>query len=261
MTLNANWVAQVLRDRGARPPPAAKIESYLALLDPAGLATATDLVQSILRGTESVSDLDAFLSNLHGHRLPSNPSTSQPPAEKVIPITSKRASGCDGDSLDAQDLALLREQGFHVYSTKTAMKVELSLAQRARAGKRYTISLDIAAALSRQNFDWEHKLTFQFMLSELPRLGAFLMGYAPGPLVLKNHGTTADKFLELADQGGKLYVKLRQGTSARALPVEPADVHAWASICLTALRLNTPALDGAVHLEMLKRVGTMGTAQ
>ncbi len=257
MKLNANWVAQVLRDRGSKPPPASQIESYLVALDSAGLAATSALVHAVLRGTESAPDLDAFLTTLRGHAPAS--STPELAAGKVVSITARRTSSSADEAVDPQGIALLREHGFHVYSTKVAMKVELSLAQRGRTGKRYTISLDLAKAVGPRAFDWEHKLTFQFMQTELPLLGAMLLGYSDHALSLKNHGPAADKYLEIADQGGKLFVKLRQGASARALPVEAGDVHAWASVCLTALRLNNPAIDGAAQLQMLQRVGRMGS--
>ncbi len=258
MSLNANWVAQVLRDRGAMPPPARQIEAYLESLNPADLAAAAGLIQAVLRGTEGSHDLEDFLSSLRGH--PTVSAGAALPAGKVIQITSRRITSSGDEALDLHEVALLREQGFHVYSTKAAMKVELSLAQRSRTGKKYTISLDLAKAVAPRVFDWEHKLTFQFMQGELPLLGAMLLGYSTHTLTLKNHGPASDKFLEIADQGGKLFVKLRQGANARALPVDAGDVHTWAGICLTALRLNTPAIDGASQLKMLQRVGQMGAA-
>lgn len=181
------------------------------------------------------------------------------PAAEVRSRLKKHNYALISEPTEQPDLALLREHGFHVHSTSAAMKVEMSVASRASARHRYTVAIEIARATGPRTYDWAHKLIFQFTASELPRLGAMLLGYSPGSLTLANHGPAADKFLEVVDQGSKLFVKLRQGADTRGIPVQAGHVHAWASLVLVALRMNDPAIDGAAQMELLRRVGRMGT--
>jgi hypothetical protein len=101
---------------------------------------------------------------------------------------------------------------------------------------------------------------FQFTKRELPLLTAVLLGYARSTLKCANHGPAGDKFLEVREQGRTFFVRLGQAGKFMAMPIEAPDVHAWGQICLTALKLNAPEIDGASHLALLRRVGMMHDA-
>ncbi len=253
MSLHPNWVAQVLRDRGVPALSVPQVTAYIGTLDPAAIAATELLVRAIQHGTEEPRHLQEFVEAVRNCTLAQS---TAPAAQKVVPIR-KRAVDTQEAQLADHELNLLRANGLHVYATKAAMKVELSLASRSAGARRYTVSLELARAAGERSYDWQNKLTFQFTLQELPLITALLFGHLRGPLTLGNHGQEFDKFLEVTDQNRHLFVKLRQGSVIRAVPVGPGDMHAWASICMTALRLNSPALDGSAHLQLLARVGDM----
>lgn len=155
--------------------------------------------------------------------------------------------------------ALLRAHGMHVYASSAALKIELDVLRGSEEGgaPQYTLQIE-AARSSNGRYQWQQKVPFQLTARELPVLASFLLGFAGSSLAFRNHGPNTDKSLEIEDQGAKLYVKL--GYASRApipVPVDAADVFAWGELCLVALRLNRPLLDGQATLALLRRLGKM----
>lgn len=261
MTLNANWVGQVLRDRGVNAPGHGAIGRYLQALDPRQLAIASRIVREIQFGTEQASDLDLLLKGIES--VPPNALVDSTCESKQInraePVPSRPAAG---KILAASLVPLLRRHSEHMYSAKAAMKVELDVLRRAGedGSPVYTVLVEMAPVIARGSYDWKRKLPFQMTKREIPLLAATLLGYTVAPLRLGNHGPAADKFFDISNQGKVMYAKMRQGARQLSMPVPGPDVHAWAQICLVALQLNAPELDASAHLALLQRAGRMHDA-
>ncbi len=264
MTLNSKWVAQVLRDRGIKSADSSAISAYLAALDEARLEQVGRLIRAVQFGTEAGSELDDLLQAIANNApspSPASPETGKKDAGKksVVPTAAQIRE----PSLDADQTSFLRRHSERIFASKAALKVELDILRKGTEGDtpQYTVLIEMApAARGGGSFDWARKVPFQFTKRELPLLTAVLLGYSGSPLKCGNHGPAGDKFLEIRDQGGSFFVKLSQAGKSIAMPVGAPDVHAWAQICLTALKLNAPQVDGASHLALLRRVGVMHSA-
>ncbi len=265
VALSHKWLRQVLQDRGVHAPPESACAAFVASLDETARASARAALDSIARGVETSQTLDELLGAIDAAGRRADESTSPAKQLCVSEVTTVASSNCPGNRAaptdSSQDRPWVRDHGVHIYGQKAAMKIELDLL-RGDPGMpaRYTVQLELAPAKAARTFDWQRKVGFQFTRRELPLLGAMLLGYAGDALVLTNHGPEHDKRLELQMQGPSLYVKLRQGARALALPVGPADTFAWSAITLNALKKNDEALDCGLLLEMLKRTGAMSIA-
>ena len=268
--LSHKWLRQVLTDRGVKAPSDAACAAFVKSLDPAGHEQARAFLNAVTKGVESLEGMTAFLASINAahreaapvatvplavHSLPL-PSRNSRPVPPVTPVKRKAVP-----SADSAERAALRDQGMHIYAGKAAMKIELDVLRAAEGDpSRLTVQIELAPAVAPRSFDWEQKIPFQFTRRELPLLGAMLMGYAGGSLVLTNHGPDHDKRLELHQQGNVLYVKLRQGIKTLAMPVEAADLFGWVAITTTALKNHHQALDSGALFEILKRTGAMHAA-
>lgn len=269
-SISHKWLRQVLTDRGVRAPSDAACAAFVKSLEPAGHEQARTFLNAVEKGVESTDQMAAFLAAINAaHREVTpvlteplavrtlQPSTRNPRPAPPVPALKRRTV----PAADSVERAVLRDQGLHIYAAKAAMKVELDVL-RAVAGEpsRLTVQIELAPAAAPRSFDWGQKIPFQFTRRELPLLGAMLMGYAGESLVLTNHGPDHDKRLELHQQGNVLYVKLRQGTTALAMPVDAADLYGWVALTVTALKNHHQALDSGALFEILKRTGAMHAA-
>jgi len=269
--LSHKWLRQVLTDRGVKAPSDAACASFVASLPPEGIKYARAFLNAVAKGVEGTGDMNAFLESINSaHRSAVSPaaepravrSNGYPPAQTkkaspTVPASKRQAA----TAAESAERAALREQGMHIYAGKAAMKIELDMLRAAEGDpSRLTVQIELAPAVAPRSFDWEQKIPFQFTRRELPLLGAMLMGYAGGSLVLTNHGPDHDKRLELHQQGNVLYVKLRQGIKTLAMPVEAADLFGWVAITITALKNHHQALDSGALFEILKRTGAMHAA-
>jgi hypothetical protein len=268
--LSHKWLRQVLTDRGVKAPSDAACAAFVKSLDPAGHEQARAFLNAVTKGVESTEGMTAFLASINAAHREAAPVATEPLAVRSLPLPSrnsrpvlpatpvKRKAVAAADSAER---AALRDQGMHIYAGKAAMKIELDMLRAAEGDpSRLTVQIELAPAVAPRSFDWEQKIPFQFTRRELPLLGAMLMGYAGGSLVLTNHGPDHDKRLELHQQGNVLYVKLRQGIKTLAMPVEAADLFGWVAITITALKNHHQALDSGALFEILKRTGAMHAA-
>jgi hypothetical protein len=147
----------------------------------------------------------------------------------------------------------------HVYGIKAALTIEMDelRAKPDNGGGGQTVTLEAAVATSPRVYDWSHKIAFQIMRREIPLLACALLGMLDKPLELGNHGQEANKFVEIEDQGERLFVRVKQGTRLIAVPVGPADVHAWLELVMRAMALNAPGVGDGVQLAALGRVASM----
>lgn len=277
MLLSHKWLRQVLKDRGVAAPTEAACAAFVGTLDEAGQRRVRLFLEAVVRGVESTDDMLTFLDSIRAAALAAQPpsaGTPQPPAQPAAPQfpPSVRETGtaATGRSLlksgstaasESGQRAMLREQGMHIYAGKAAMKVELDTLRSGEGeSSRLTVQIELAPSKGPRAYDWARKIPFQFTRKELPLLGAMLMGYAGDVLVLTNHGPEHDKRLEVRQQAGSMFVKLRQGVKTLAMPVEAADVFGWVALTITALKSHHEALDSGALFEMLKRTGAMHAA-
>jgi len=277
MPLSHKWLRQVLTDRGVAAPTEAACAAFVRTLDEAGQRQVRLFLDAVIKGVESTDDMLTFLTAIQAasptNEAPSDdtpgPSTQAAalhprPSVRQFGATAPVRSTTKVSSVPAPESdqrAKLREQGMHIYAGKAAMKVELDVLRGGDGeSSRLTVQIELAPAKGPRAYDWARKIPFQFTRKELPLLGAMLMGYAGDILVLTNHGPEHDKRLELRQQAGSIFVKLRQGTKTLAMPVEAADLFGWVALTITALKNHHEALDSGALFEMLKRTGAMHAA-
>jgi hypothetical protein len=115
-------------------------------------------------------------------------------------------------------------------------------ADETRRDQEQTVRLEAAAATAPKAYAWQDKLTLQFTSRELPQVLAVLMGWLPSYRV-SNHGEANDKGCSFENQqGGKLFVSVWQGKSARAVPVMAPDVFPVMDLVIKQLLSNSPHL-------------------
>lgn len=268
--LSHKWLRQVLTDRGVKAPSDAACAAFVKSLEPAGHEQARTFLNAVAKGVESTDQMAAFLEAISAAHREVTAVPPEPLAVRAVqPSTRNTRSAPPVPALKRKPVAaavnferaVLRDQGMHIYAAKAAMKVELDVLRAAEGGpSRLTVQIELAPAAAPRSFDWGQKIPFQFTRRELPLLGAMLMGYAGESLVLTNHGPDHDKRLELHQQGSVLYVKLRQGTTTLAMPVDAADLYGWVALTVTALKNHHQALDSGALFEILKKTGAMHAA-
>ncbi|QHE89381.1 hypothetical protein [Hydrogenophaga sp. BPS33] len=265
--ISPRWMKQVFADRGVMATSVEACAAYADSLDADGHASLFAKLRRIEGGVESAGEIDSLLALIrsasHSNRVTKDTLQVPAPAPRAVPARSGKQSGqsVQERNRESGQAPWWYDAGVHVYGQKAAFKIELEQRREDQPdGGQFTVQLEFAEAKGARAFDWVNKIGFQFTRRELPLLGAMLMGYAGDALDLANHGPEQDKRLELRQQGGRLFVKLRKGVRAIAIPVEPADVYEWSVIVLTALKKNRTDLDSASILEILKRTGAMHVA-
>ncbi len=265
------WMMQVFSDRGIMSPPVAACAAYADSLDADGRARLCAELRRIENGVDSAGEVESLLTRIRSASPPKRdtpgalqaPDPALSPAPCAVPASSGKVIRPSEEERKRErgQVPWWYDAGVHVYGQKAALKIELEQrrADQPDAGQ-FTVQLEFAESKGQRTFDWTNKISFQLTRRELPLLGAMLMGYAGNELNLTNHGPEQDKRLELRQQGPRLFVKLRKGARAIAIPVEPADVYEWSVIVLTALKKNRDDLDTASILEILKRTGAMQVA-
>ncbi|ABE46923.1 hypothetical protein [Polaromonas sp. JS666] len=262
MEFSHKWVNQVLQQRGLPSPGLERIKVCITEADEADKLRLYEVLRRLERGTESADDWGWLGSVLERAKsIPIDPPEPMPmaatrPADRVDtliaaqPASTKKATYTEAKPLRPKH---------HIYGLKAALTVEMDELRTNGDGGvvLQTVILEAAAAVGHRSYDWGHKIAFQFMRRELPLLACALLGMLENPLELGNHGQDANKFVVIADQGEKLFVQVKQGARAIAVPVGPSDVHAWLELVMRALAANSPAMGEAIQLAALGRVAAM----
>lgn len=148
----------------------------------------------------------------------------------------------------------------HVYGAKAALCVEPALIEDIGPDQRapvfHTLALEMASARGNGHYDWDSKIVFRLTKREMPLFVAAMMGWIP-TLSMANHGNEKDKALEITDQGGSIFFKLRQAKRAIAVPMPAEEVFAVTTLALTTLVRNAPQLDTQTMMMVVKRAATM----
>lgn len=286
---SGKWATQVFDSRGIRHPGWSGIDATLCQVGPQEQASLFEVIGRMGRGVESDSDflqVERFLKLCRdqlAHPVAATPSAADfqsdevdsdfpylesvpddlswlPPMNETVGHMARKPGAKHGADAPA-DPAHMREHGLHIYGSKAALKAELdSPKDRSFWLGKYTVAIELAPTTGLRRYDWDVKLSFQITRRELPVLASFLMGFAGPELSFGNHGPDRNKTLDIEDQGTHLFLKLRQGHSAFGIPISALDHYGLSALVLTAMRMNSPELDGPMQLALLKRVGDLRQA-
>lgn len=283
------WVNQVLRQRGIPAPALAVIERSIAQSPPDQLDHLRTLALIVERGTDKPGDIEllirlisfaddpgkvvsespiqAQVSNapsqpMQRQRQATDQTTRQLPKTKHTPQDRGVAPDTPNTDVDSsarpsytQDKP--KRAKHHIYASNAALTIEMDyLRGKPGAEPRQTVALE-AAVKKEGEYDWEHKIIFQFMHRELPLLACMLLGWLNGKLRLGNHGDAGDKAVEIEDQAGSLFVRVREGPRMIPVPVVGPDAHAWFELVMRAMQANAPTVGDSLQMAMLKRVADM----
>jgi hypothetical protein len=152
-------------------------------------------------------------------------------------------------------------QSHHVYGSRAALCIEPAEIEPVGADQRdpvyHSLAIEVAAAKAEgRSYLWDDKIVFRLTKREFPLFIAVLMGFLDS-LKFGNHGPDNDKSLEVADQGGHLFIKLRQGVRLIAIQVGAEEVFSLTTLALNTIARNTPDLDSHTILEVIQRVAVM----
>lgn len=251
--ISHKWLAQVLRQRGIPAPAPEVIRSSIEQATPDQRHLILNLSKRVEAGSEGLDDIDRLRA------LISVPTTTTDRNSGHAASGAPNANeGRPKPSTYAEEK--LKRPKHHIYSAKAALTVEVDrLREHDELGnERWTLMLEAAQAKAARQYDWEHKIAFQFMRRELPLLAAALLGLI-SRLELRNHGQSADKSVLIEDQGDKVFVKVGQGSRIIPVPVVSADVHAWLELVMLVIKKNAPEVGDVMHMAMIQRVAEMET--
>ncbi|UUZ66226.1 hypothetical protein LP417_34995 (plasmid) [Polaromonas sp. P1-6] len=265
MEFSHKWVNQVLMQRGLPSPGLERIKACITEADETDQLRLYEVLRRLERGTERADDSGWLLSMLKRAQtiqidLPEPVPMPVRPAKRSVDrvdtlLASQHVPAKKATYTEAKPL----RPKHHIYGLRAALTVEMDeLRTKDDDGVvLQTVILEAAAAVGHRTYNWGQKIAFQFMRRELPLLACALLGMLENPLELGNHGQEANKFVVIADQGEKLFVQVKQGARAIAVPVGPSDVHAWLDLVMRALVANSPAMGEAIQLAALGRIATM----
>lgn len=262
--INPRWVMATLKERGLPVPDLGSLSAGIADLEEGDLELLRSRVQRVARGTEQADDM-ATLADWSRTMIERQAKTAS--AEEKAPAAGENevvgASNSTQAAAGEGEVAIrVYEKSHHVFGSKGALCFEPTEIRGERVGAAdevyHTLQIEMATAISRQRFDWAHKIVFRLTRRELPLFVAALFGWCP-QLEFGNHGSANDKFLEVRDQvaEGSIFVKLKQGKRVIAVPLGGEELFAVASMALKVLGHNAPYLDSQTLLQMVKRAGTM----
>ncbi len=161
----------------------------------------------------------------------------------------------DDNSHSGRLSASRHHEKVRVFSTKTAMVFELDgLRSRNNEGQKSTISIECAAAIAHQEYDWGGKIIVQLMERELPGLLAALMGWVDSWEV-KGHGPNHNKGLRLDPLAkGSCIIKASEGPRVISVPINWEQVYALISLTLKAMQMNSQHLTSDSILSICKNI-------
>jgi len=136
----------------------------------------------------------------------------------------------------------------HVYGGKAALCFSADLTR----GGEHTVRVEGAPAKGQRQYDWSQKVSLQFTGKELPKVLCVLMGWLDS-VEFSAHGQANDKAISMANQaGGKVFINLRQGKTARAVPVTAEDVFGIADLIIKQTLKGSPHLTSDSVLTMVR---------
>jgi hypothetical protein len=126
----------------------------------------------------------------------------------------------------------------HVYGGKAA----LCFGADETRGQGHTVRVEAAPSKGQRAYEWNEKISLQFTVKELTKVLCVLMGWLQ-EVEFQAHGPANDKAIALKNQeGGKVFINLRQGKTARAVPVMAEDVFGIIDLVIKQMLKNSPHL-------------------
>jgi len=126
-----------------------------------------------------------------------------------------------GPAARAQVLATAPNDGkqrVHIYGKTCAFTIEAG--QSAKGAP--VVYIFAAAKRDSRGFDWENKITVMLTPSEQLHMLAVALDYVPRTAG-KHHGPERDKWFAIENQKTHLYLRVGQGKTVRAAPIDAAD--------------------------------------
>lgn len=174
------------------------------------------------------------------------PTAKQTATVHSLARTKPVAQGVEGQGAEPESLLPQASQraSRHIYGSKAALSFELSTLRKvdSRTGEpTHTLLLETAKSTGPKQFAWDQKISFQLTERELPLFAAVLLGKLHA-CSFANHGDENNKSLDLENQQAKLFLKLRQGKNAHALPIPAEELLPLLSASMLAISRNHPHL-------------------
>lgn len=250
----AERIGNVLRARGfpvATPPQYRQVLRGLGEEDSRLLAQHLNKIAAAVDDRESV----AWVGNL------TRVARGEVPGHEVLHLRSpvqaepvaKSSSRASTPTKSQQEQRARERQTVHVYAAGGALCFELDKMRPDSTGRQYsTITVEGAAAIGRQQFDWDNKITVQLGLRELPMMVGAVMGCLPEWSV-KAHGPDHNKSLRLRNQETGVHVFMTHGPAAVSIPMLHQDTYPVLSLALKALQTNDSHLTAETVLQLCTR--------
>lgn len=254
--INPRWLIATLKGRGVPVPTIEDARKAVDAMPSSATLAMRERLQRVGGGTDAEDDL-AWLATWSA-QAKQQTDTSTPVAPKSNE-TRPGGNTIAGPKVRQPTPAKEHPASHHVYSSKAALCVEATTAGASEhpndeaTGKPFhTLQLELAPAIPGKRYDWGRKIIVQLTKRELHLFIGTLFGWIKC-LEFAFHGPANDKTLRFEDQDGHLYVNVKQGKRAIAVPVGAEEMFAITAMAVAALGKNAPELDSQTLLQICKR--------
>jgi hypothetical protein len=194
----------------------------------------------------------------------------QDPDVSLAELAGQRRDWVDSGVADTDRLESLHPErrpsvrdSIHIYGTAASLCIEPTTYGGGATGQAvqepisHTLTLEIAPARAHgKGYDWHKKIQFRLTRRELPMFCAVLMGYTESWFT-DGHGPANNKRLDVVNQPGRVFIKLRQDRLALAVPVTCDDLFEVMGKAIEALRRNHPSLDPTLIAGLTRRTAQL----
>lgn len=171
----------------------------------------------------------------------------RPPLREVPPPLSAMPA----QQPETQDKPTARFESYHIYGGKAAFCFSID---STKGEEKPTIRIEAAKALSERNYDWEHKISFQLTVAELPLVYGVFIGQLES-VELVGHGRQNEKAFTIVDQGGHYFLSMRsRGIEPIAAPAPAQESFVPMSMLWRQIKANSPSIESNILVSMIKRV-------
>lgn len=134
-----------------------------------------------------------------------------------------------------------------IYGAKAALTLEPTT---SRTGN-LALTVEAAVAKEPRKYDWANKIIIQLSQNEMYLLYAVLRGFLM-QFEASGHGAANDKAFFIANQSNRFFIRVTQrGRPLMALPVEPPDAMALASMLVKIIVAHAPHLGDLAGVDAL----------
>lgn len=283
--INPKWVVHTLGARGMPPISDQDADESIKAMTGKQAEAFRHLISRLHNGHDQAQDMEAAVTwirqakedalahqSSQASQINVAPSVETVTPQEGNPLTGNRAPVTGKDLVSDPDRLstlhrerLARERlSHHVYGKDAALCVEPAVIDDSIPDMPtsifHTLMLEMAPAKGDGRYEWVNKIAIRLTRRELPLFYAVCMGWA-NEVEFTNHGPQHDKFLAIKDQQTKLFVRMRQGKRALAVPVPPEELFYVAAMALTVLQKNLPGLDTQAVAMIARRAAAMRAAK